>query len=177
MEKLEQFNPDQIVIVNDGVAMVEELVSNFYKMSASQWSARGGYDIKTLVDLSPEEILYEPFAHIIRYEGRRKDMSLGSSAYDFYKICLQDHTILSSLRQSPGTKLFPFTLYIVTHELVHIVRFSKFLQSFDASPEEKMTEETRVHKKTREILRAVPVSGLADIFKFYDNWCKSFNKR
>lgn len=176
MGKLEQFNPDQIRIVTDAVAMVEELVSNFYKISTSQWAAMGGYDIKTLVDLSPEEILYEPFAQIIRYEGRRKDMSLGSSIYDFYKICLQDHTILSALRQLSDIKLFPFILYIVTHELVHIVRFSKFQQSFDALPEEKMVEETRVHRKTHEILAPVPVSGLGDVLKFYSNWCKSFDE-
>ena len=176
MKKLEQFNPEQIGIVNDGVAMVEELVSNFYKMSANQWSAMGGYDIKTLVDLLPEEIVDKPFAQILRYEGRRKDTFLGSSIYDFYKICLQDHTILSVLRQSTGLKLSPFILYIVTHELVHIVRFCKFLQSFDALPEEKMAEETRVHKKTREILKPVPVSGIADVFRFYDNWCKSFDE-
>jgi hypothetical protein len=176
MKKLEQFNPEQIGIVNDGVAMVEELVSNFYKMSANQWSAMGGYDIKTLADLLPEEIVDKPFAQILRYEGRRKDTFLGSSIYDFYKICLQDHTILSVLRQSIGLKLSPFILYIVTHELVHIVRFCKFLQSFDALPEKKMAEETRVHKKTREILKPVPVSGIADVFRFYDNWCKSFDE-
>lgn len=169
MENLETFNANQIAIVNNGVAVSEELVSNFYKMSASQWLGRR-YDIKTLADLNPDETIHGPFAQIIRYQGHRKNSSLGSAAYDFYKICLQDHTILATLRQSPDIKLLPFTLYIVTHELIHIVRFSKFLQGFDASQHETMAEESRVHEITHEILDPVSIPGSADVLKFYDRW-------
>ena len=175
MENLEKFNTDQIEIVNDSVAMAEELASNSYKMSASQW-LHSKYDVKTLVDLCPEEIVCGPFAQIIRYKGRQKDTSLGSSTYDFYKICIQDHSILSTLKKSPDIKLFPFTLYIVIHELIHIVRFSKFLQSFDALLEEKIAEETRVHKKTHEILDKVKITGIADVLKFYNKWRIPFDK-
>ncbi len=169
MENLETFNTDQIVIVNNGVAMSEELVSNFYKMSASQWLGRR-YDIKTLADLSPDETIHGPFAQIIRYQGHRQNASLGSAAYDFYKICLQDHAILAAISQSPGIKLLPFSLYIVTHELIHIVRFSKFLQGFDASQNEIATEESRVHDITHEMIGPVSIPGLADVLKFYDRW-------
>ncbi len=169
MKKLEQFSPDQIKIVNNAVEMAEELVSNFYKMSASQWLRRR-YDVKTIADLSSDEIIHGPFAQIIRYEGQQKDSSLGSSTYDFYKICLQDHSIHAALKSSPSIELFPFALYIITHELIHIVRFTKFLQNFDASLEEKMTEETRVHEKTHKILNSVKIPGLSDVFKFYSKW-------
>jgi len=81
MKKLQTFNTDQIKIVNDSVEIAEELVSNHYKMSASQWLHRR-YDVKTLVDLSPDEVVHGPFAQIIRYKGQRKDTSLGSSTYD-----------------------------------------------------------------------------------------------
>jgi hypothetical protein len=170
MEKLETFNPEQISVVNNCAQMAEELVSEFFKISASQWPTICGYDIKTLVDLGPEETVHGPFAQIIRYKGQRKDRSLGSSTYDFYKICLQDHAIISAMRNSPNIKLLPFTLYIITHELIHIVRFSKFLQRFDASDEEMLVEEARVHEITREILHSVHVAGLADVLKFYDKW-------
>ena len=169
MEKLEKFNPEQIRIVNNSVATAEELVSDFYKMSAGQW-LRPKYDIKILAELNPDETVHGPFAQIIRYKGQRQNSSLGSSTYDYYKICLQDHSILSALKQSDQIKLFPFTLYIVTHELIHIVRFSKFLQNFNASDEETMAEETRVHKITHEILSAVHIPGMEDVFKFYDKW-------
>lgn len=170
MKKLETFNPKQIEVVNNCAQMAEELVSDFYKMSASQWPSICGYDIKTLVDLNPEETVHGPFAQIIRYKGQRRDSSLGSSTYDFYKICLQDHAILSAMKKSPDLKLFPFTLYIITHELIHIVRFSKFLQRFEASDEEMLFEEARVHQITREILHPIQVSGLTEVLNFYEKW-------
>ena len=174
MKKLQTFNTNQIKIINESVEIAEELVSNHYKMSASQWLHRK-YDVKTLVDLNPDEIVHRPYAQIIRYKGQRKDTALGSSTYDFYKICLQDHSILAALEQFSEMKLFPFALYIIIHELIHIVRFSKFLQSFDASPEEKLAEEARVHEKTHEILKTVKFSGLTDVLKFYNKWRMPFD--
>ena len=169
MHRLKGFGAEQIKIVNNAVAMAEELVSNHYKMSASQWLGPR-YDVKTLADLNPEEIIDGPFAQIVRYKGRRKNTSLGSATYDFYKICLQDHTIRSTLEAAPGIALFPFSLYIITHELIHIVRFSKFLQNFEASDRERMAEEKRVHQRTHLILQPVQVTGLASVLEFYNDW-------
>ena len=174
MKQLKKFSPRQIKIVNNSVAMAEELVSNFYKMSANQW-LRPQYDVKTLRDLKPGEIVQGPFAQVIRYRGQRKDSTLGSTSYDFYKICLQDHFILAALEQSGGLKLFPFSLYIITHELIHIVRFSKFLQNFDASTEEKLLEEARVHDNTHQILCNINVTDLEGVLKFYEKWRQPFD--
>ena len=169
MNKREKFTPGQIDIINRSAVMAEELVSNYYKMSASQW-LRPKYDIKTLADLKSEEIVQGPFAQIIRYKGQRKDSSLGSTSYDFYKICLQDHFILRVIAESERITLSPFSLYIITHELVHIVRFSKFLQNFDASPDEILAEESRVHHITQKILEPVRLKGLMDVLIFYEKW-------
>jgi len=169
LQRLKQFDPEQLKIVNNAVAMAEELVSNHYKMSASQWLGPR-YDVKTLAELRPEEIVEGPFAQIIRYKGRRKHTSLGSASYDFYKICLQDHTIQATVEGSPRIELFPFSLYIITHELIHIVRFSKFLQSFEASAGERMAEEKRVHQRTHEILKAIQMAGLHNVLEFYNDW-------
>ena len=169
MAKLQKFTSDQIKTINNSVAMAEELVCNFFKMSVNQW-LRHRYDVKTLVDLDEEEIVHGPFAQIIRYKGRKKDTSLGSSTYDFYKICLQDHAIISVLDRDASLMLFSFVLYVVTHELIHIVRFAKFLMSFDASPDQKIEEETIVHEKTHEILFDLRVPGLKTAFEFYEKW-------
>lgn len=163
------FSADQIGVINQAVTMAEELVSNYYKMSDSQW-LRPKYDVKTRVDLSATEIVDGPFAQIIRYEGQRKGSTLGSEAYDFYKICLQDPAILKALDDSPDLKLLPFTLYIITHELVHIVRFSKFLQNFLATPDEKLVEEHRVHEITHQILLPVRLTGLDAVTNYYHRW-------
>jgi hypothetical protein len=163
------FNPEQLAVITQAVGIAEELVSNHYKMSASQW-LRPKYDVKTLAELEPGEIIDGPFAQIIRYKGQPQKASLGSATYDFYKICLQDHTIVEALQQHPHLKLLAFALYIITHELIHIVRFSRFLQGFDASPEERLAEEKRVHERTHEILRPTRLQGLAEVLDFYSDW-------
>ena len=168
-KSLKKFTSAQIKVVNNSVALAEELVSDHYKMSAGQW-LRPKYDVRTLASLSSAEIVHGPFAQIIRYKGRRNDKSLESSTYDFYKICLQDHFILSAVGSSRRLKLFPFTLYIVAHELIHIVRFSKFLQNFNATPAEMLVEETRVHETTHTILKSQPVKDLSPVLEFYEKW-------
>ena len=72
MEALTKFSPEEIQIVTDSTVMAEELVSNHYKMSASQW-LHPMYDVKTLADLEPGEVIHGPFAQIIRYEGKKQD--------------------------------------------------------------------------------------------------------
>lgn len=165
------FSQKEIQVVNESVAMAEELVSEYYKMSASEW-LRPKFDVKTGADLSAEEMIPGPFAQVIRYEGRLKDAPLGSSSYDFYKICLQDHEILATLSDHTDLRLLPFILYIVTHELIHIVRFSKFLQNFNAKADERIIEEAKVHELTHEILHPVRVKGLAEVLQFYVQWRK-----
>jgi hypothetical protein len=175
MLSCEPFTPEQMQVVNQAVSLAEELVSNYYKMSASQW-LRPKYDIKTLADLAAGEITEGPFAQIIRYEGKRKDALLGSAAYDFYKICLQDHMIRAATTAFPDLKLYPFILYIVVHELIHVVRFSRFLQNFDATPNEKLEEEWRVHEETRQILNPLQMDGLADVLAYYQKWRQPLEK-
>jgi hypothetical protein len=43
-ESLKTFTADQITVVNNSVALAEELVSDHYKMSAGQW-LRPKYDV------------------------------------------------------------------------------------------------------------------------------------
>lgn len=173
MTKRETFNQAQLGTINSAIEMAEELVSNHYKMSASQW-LRPKYDIKTLAELSSAEIVSGPFAQIIRYKGQKENSSLESSTYDFYKICLQDHAILAVIDQAPEIKLFPFILYIIVHELIHIVRFSRFLQHFDASSDERMQEEARVHQLTQVMLEQVQRDDLPVVIDYYKEWQKPF---
>ena len=169
MQGLQRFQENELRVVNEAVAIAEEITSNAYKMSSAEWRGQR-YDVKTLADLAPDEVVHGPFAQIIRYVGRKAETSLSSSEYDFYKICLQDHNILSALKEFPELRLLPFTLYIVTHELIHVIRFAKFLQAFDASAREKIIEEVRVHEKTQAILRPTQTVGMDVVFDFYKAW-------
>lgn len=168
-ESFEYFSDTDIVLVNNSVALAEELVSNHFKLSATQLVSLN-YDIKTLADLTGEEIVNDHFAQVIRYAVKKKNDLLGTSVKDFYKICLQDHSILRTIRQNQELDLFPFVLYIVAHELIHVIRFQKFLQHFDAPVHEKNNEEVRVHRKTHEILSTARLTGLNPVFEFYKKW-------
>ncbi len=163
------FTDEQLRTVNEAMARAEEVVSEAFKMSASQW-LRHRYDVRTQVQLSAEEVVCGPFAQVIRYQGQRPGTSLGSGAYDFYKICLQDHAILGLLERRIELQLFAFVLYIGVHELIHIVRFGYFLQGFVATAAEMMAEETRVHRLTREIVRPLPEPGIDAVLNFFAHW-------
>lgn len=163
------FDPEQLQTVSHAVTMAEEIVSNAYKMSTSQWLRRR-YDIRTLADLKEAEIEHGPFAQVVRYRGQRPDTSLGSNAYDHYRICLQDHSIIDTLASCESLQLQAFILYIVTHELIHIIRFSQFLQFFEASPEEALNEEHRVHRETHRLLFPIQMEGLHSTLKFFEKW-------
>lgn len=174
MENSKQFSLEQLSVIYQAVSVSEESVADYYKLSVNQW-LRHRYDIKTAVDLGPAEIVKGPFAQVVRYEGKRNNVSLGSATYDFYKICLQDHSILSALETQPLLRLLPFSAYVVTHELVHIVRFSRFLVSFQANAEEKEAEEVKVHDETQCILSNIQIPGIELVFDFFKTMRQPFD--
>ena len=169
MKKYQYFSPDDIRIINDSVALAEELVSNHYKLSATQL-LQLNYDVKTLADLSENEIVKDHFAQIIRYAEKTKNDLTDAPVKDFYKVCIQDHSILKAMKKFTDLDLYAFSVYIVCHELIHIIRFRKFLQYFDAPSNEKMDEEVRVHVKTHEILSDINIKTLPPVLEFYKNW-------
>lgn len=163
------FDDRQIQGINTAVEQAEEIIADHYKLSASQL-LRLNYDVKTLADLSENEIVDGHFAQIIRYTEKKNHTMLDAGADDFYKICLQDHCILRALERHRELDLLAFALYIVSHELIHIIRFRRFLQKFDATSHERMAEERRVHFITHEILSRLLIGNMAPVLKFYENW-------
>lgn len=166
MNRLETFSDQQIVTVNQMVGLAEDIVSEHYKMSQAQW-LRNRYDVLTLAQLDASEIVHGPYAQIVRYSGRKMQSQLGSEAFDFYKICLQDHSIIRALRENRSLRLEPFMLYIITHELIHVIRFGQFIQFFDAGETQRNEEERLVHQRTVDILKKSSMTGLDRVFSFY----------
>ncbi|NOX34284.1 MAG: hypothetical protein GXP56_11210 [Deltaproteobacteria bacterium] len=171
MQKIQHFNKKELSKVDEAVKVSEELINNFFKMSSGQW-LKNRYDIKTAKDLAVHECVEGPFAQVIKYEGRKKGIHLGSSCFSLYKICLQDPAILKKVSEENDLSLEPFLLYILIHELVHVVRFSKFKQRYENKNEADVTldEERKVHLLTHTILKTVSVRGLSKVFEFYKDW-------
>ena len=176
------FKSHQLKTLEEAVFLAEELVSNYYKMSSAQW-LRSRYDIKTLKDLDESEIVDGPFAQVLGYHVRNKTDSTGSRVIDYYKVCIQDHAILALPDFQPGgghtssgrafqLDLLPFLIYIVVHELVHIVRFATFKQIYSVASEADcaMEEERKVHGICLRILKGISIQGISNVLLFYEKW-------
>jgi hypothetical protein len=168
MEHADYFHQQHKELLKEATVIAEEVTSDYFKLSGSHWR-RARYDILTLEALRAEEISSHALALVAKYDGRPQDRLLQSAVFDFYRVCLQDHNILKTLKMSGDLRLFPLLLYIVTHELVHIVRFSQFLALFEAPEEKKQEEEGRVHRLTQKILAPLKVRDLSPVMQYYDD--------
>lgn len=163
-----QFDGSQKPLITEAVVIAEEATNDFFKLSSSQWR-RHPYDILTLESLREEEISPHALAQLAKYIGYRPGRQLKSAQFDFYRICLQDHNILQLVEKDRRFALLPLLIYIVTHELVHIVRFGLFQQRFEVDDQERAAEERRVHHLTWEVLRPYKCRDLAAIAAYYND--------
>ena len=161
------FSYSEMATLGEALRIAEEVTSDYYKISPGQWK-RHPYDVKLWATWQHLTIPYDVFA--VLDKGQRKDDILWPRAKgrDFYFILLRDEKILSALARDERLNLLPLMLYIFTHELIHIVRFSKFMQRFEVSQEAKEEEEEKVHGLTYEVLRRVPVENLSYVLESYE---------
>ena len=165
-----RFHQQHKELLQEATVIAEELISDYFKLSLSHWR-RARYDILTLEALEQQEISPHALALVAKYHGCHRDRLLKSAVFDFYRICLQDHNILKALDACPDLSLLSLMLYIITHELVHVVRFSQFQALFEAPEEQKQEEEKRVHQLTQKILTPLNSRELPRVIRYYeDNW-------
>jgi len=165
--ELQYFQEQHREPLREALVVAEEVTSDFFKLTSRHWLA-ARYDICTLAHLREEEVSPHALALVAKYDGCLSGWTLKSASFDFYRICLQDHNILKALRIRKNLKLFPLLCYILTHELVHIVRFSRFEAFFDASPREMDEEESRVHRLTWKILAPLNILDLGPVIRYYE---------
>ncbi|MCE5333649.1 MAG: hypothetical protein LLG06_03575 [Desulfobacteraceae bacterium] len=162
------FETGEIGLLALAIDISEDLISDCYKISTSEWK-RYRYDIQSLKDLHAEEVTDIAFAQIRRYVRLPGERTRGSEPGDFFKICIQDHVIRKAVNRDPHIELLPLTTYIVIHELIHVVRFAKFVQRFDSTSVEQEAEEMRVHALTYDLLHKSPIRGLPEVLAaFHD---------
>jgi len=139
-------------IIERARCQAEHMVWGFYALSGRE-GERIRYEVKTLRDLRPEEVADGALAHLVCYDFVRRVGSHIVQQYELYRICLQDHRLLEVARElPPPLNLGTLLLYVLTHELVHIVRFVQKLQRIDLPPGERAAEEAIVERTTWRIL-------------------------
>jgi len=163
---LSSFKSHDLIIVSDALDIAEDTTGNFFKFSSSQWK-RNQYDVKTLNSLADDEISRHAFAMLNKGTRAGEVFESRTKKRDFYYICLQDHQIIKALRRDNKLKLLSLLVYILTHELVHIVRFCNFFRRFDASGEERDKEEKIVHSMTYAILEDISIPELNYVLDLY----------
>lgn len=151
-------------ILGPAVDLAEDAVSDHYRFSESFWIDKGRWELKTLADLRAPEVTDRALAQIIKYSGPD---GKGHRDRDFYRICLQDHRLMS-VSQGGGLDLHALLCYVVSHELIHVVRFARHDQLFEAPQEAREKEERLVHDLTRRLLEPLELRGAERVFRFAD---------
>jgi len=158
------FNDYQIGILGEALRIAEESTAEYFKFSHRQWKNLR-YDLKIHSDLKGE-FHQDVFAILYRFCPFSEEMGLFQKD-PFYLIYLQEDTILNAIKRDRSVTLFSLLIYVLTHELVHIVRFCNFNQLFEVSLKRRLKEERIVHSITYDILKDISVPELSYVLDVY----------
>jgi hypothetical protein len=155
-----QFSAPQRSLVFQALDEAEERTSDYYCIPPFRWEQLR-YDLLTRADHG-----WEPLPESMLARVRCLQRIDPSRPFDFYRIELDDRSILSAAsRENLAGDLYPFFVYILTHEMVHMVRLSSILAN-DLSFSFNETEEQRVQRVARKIL-----GGSVDFHPVLDKFC------
>ena len=177
MSGLQRFGKAELKAVQRARADAEALVGGFYVLAPREWECMR-YEVRTLGELAPEEVNDRAFAQVLCYDFTRRVGQTVIDRRDLYRICLQDHRILrvaesglSGVACADKLPLEPLLLYLLTHELIHIVRFAQRMQRLDLAPELRPQEEMSVEQTTRHILAPVVDLPLRRVLETCETGC------
>ncbi len=158
------FSTEHLVVLDEAVKTSEELVTEYFDLSSRNW-LRHPYEICTLRDASEKEHPGDALAHLVRYAKNFEDKMRGTDSPVLYKIILNDQKILNHFLVRDGISIYSMLVYVISHELVHIVRFG----SFRVHPEtaERELEESHVHDLTNDILSNVPIKEMTVVLDYF----------
>ena len=132
-----QFSPEQRKLVIHAADDAEERTTRYYCIPPFRWSQLS-YDLLTSQDKEWEP-LPEPI--LARVQLLQKIRPEPHKPFDFYRIQLNDPSILTAAqRERLEGDLYPFLVYILTHEMVHLVRLSSILEPEKVVPQIFETE-------------------------------------
>lgn len=147
-----RFGPAEFEVLAEAQPIAEELVGEHFHVT-SFGPQRRCYEVVTLAT-GPDECR-EPtaLAKLCRYDRQERAIGGGHHVSRFYRVCLQDDRLL--VRVAEGLELRALLLYVLTHELIHVVRFESYQIHFEATGVAREREEKIVHDLTLEVLAPV----------------------
>jgi hypothetical protein len=156
------FSNPQRNLIFEALSEAEERIARYYCIPPFRWEQLR-YDLLTQADHG-----WEPFPEPILARVRcLQRIHTNNKPFDFYRIELHDQSILAAAERECLTHaLYHFFVYILTHEMVHMVRLNSIL---DNSPGAEIPldepEEARVQRISRRILTG---SGFKPILEKFD---------
>ena len=145
----------------------EEITGDYFQLSAFG-PRRYLYEVTTATALQPEEVAQDAFAQLCRFEATNPSPGDRQRPKHFYRVCLQDANILHAVRrENQRFGLETLFFYIMTHELIHIVRFERFQHPFLTDPAGREAEEERVHTLTYDILSVLDDPRMTALLDYY----------
>lgn len=168
-EKDQRFSPAQRGLVHRAVFEAEDRTARYYCFPPHRWQDLR-YDVLTRQDREWEPVPEPILAKLQRLQklGRRPHGN-----YDFFRIQLNDPGILNVARRKElGVGLYPLLVYVLTHELVHLVRVASILDEHEATRASTEAEESRVDRISSQILSAAPYLRIDPvIYRFSQRHC------
>lgn len=158
------FTQSDLRTITKAAALAETLTQRFFDLPQDGWK-RDPYTIFTRKEIGHKLYEHDTFAQVIRYSPR-PFRSQRQARNERFGVVLQDPNILMSLLRSTDHDLWTLMLFVLTHELVHIVRFSRYNVDFFSAAADRDDEERVVHDMTREILAGV--SNTDDLITLYE---------
>lgn len=156
------FSVPQRSMVFRALDEAEDRTAGYYCIPPFRWEQLR-FDLLTQGDHGWEPLPDPTFARVRRLE--RIDPK---RPFDFFRIELNDRSILAAARRENMLRnLYPFLVYILTHEMVHMVRISSILDNHG----EQLSlndegEEERVQRIARRIL-----AGSSDFLPVLERFC------
>ena len=163
------FNKQQSSSVGEVLRAAESLVGDYFRVDLGDLE-RFPYDLQTLANLQRQEKTRRALAQVCKYEYQKNPLPVNLRKREFYRICLQDDKILNTVQAEPPSMLKTLLLYVVTHELIHVTRFSLDPPRFYLDPREKGAEERYVHGMTYEILKSFRDPHIGPMLERYRPW-------
>ncbi|HPD60764.1 MAG TPA: hypothetical protein PKV48_03275 [Thermodesulfobacteriota bacterium] len=143
------FNPIEKKIIYSALDEAADYLREFYCFSPREWF-NYCYDVQTELEGEVNCSQKKAFAEVQKCIPPPEKASVFQK--ERYQICLFDHNILRTLWKQSNMEFYPFMVYILTHELVHVARFCQNLHPFECDQESLQKEEEKVNQLTQQVL-------------------------
>jgi hypothetical protein len=162
LEKTLRFTRPQRGLVFQASNEAEERIADYYCIPPFRWENLH-YDL-----LTREDHGWEPLPDLMLARVRCLQRTNPVKPFYFYRIELDDDSILSAAEREDllnDRHLYPFLVYILTHEMVHMVRLE---HGPDTVAPTDAFEEERVQSISRRILE-----GSSHYLPVLDRFCNA----